>query len=138
MDLRRAVVRVPGEWTGLSAARNAEIFAVENMFAQRAPLLFQEPRRNSPSVSAVALSRIQVGSSLAQALQNGSVRLHAVDTWQSAPAGGAPASAARCDQILGSRAASSATIQPSTVRPRIESSLLGSASTRDPFSSSRP
>ena len=36
------------------------------------------------------------------------------------------------------RAASSAIIQPSTVNPRIESSLPGSASTRDPFASSSP
>ena len=42
MDLRGAVEEIPGERTCLSTTGNAEIFAIEIMLAQCAPLLFQE------------------------------------------------------------------------------------------------
>jgi len=79
------------------------------------------------------------GTSPAQASQNGSVRLQAVDSIANRVCG-RRARIGRSAAIRSSpsRAASSATIQPSTVRPRMESSLPGSAKTREPFLSSRP
>ena len=132
----RPLVELPGERTGMSARRNAEIFALEGMLAERPPLLLQEAAGNV-TVSAVAFSRSHDGSSSAHAVQNGSVRLQAVDSMANR-ASGRRARIGRSAAIRswGSRAASSATIQPSTVSPRIESSLPGSASTREPFSSS--
>src|SRR5262249_31812451 len=88
-------------------------------------------------VSAVAFSLIHDGSSLSQAIQNGSVRLQAVDS-MAKRASGRRARIGRKAAIrsLESLAASSATIQASTVSPRMESSLPGSAITREPFVSS--
>src|SRR6185436_11856532 len=92
---------------------------------------------NVSILSAVAFNRIHDCSSPAHAVQNGSVRLHAVDSMANRACGRrARIGRKAAIRSLGSRAASSATIQPSTVSPRIESSLLGSARTRDPFFSS--
>ena len=122
VDFGDPVVQSQENGLRLAAAGNAEIFAAEIIL----PSARRSPSKNSAgnnvgSVSAVALSRIQVGSSLAHADQNGSVRLHAVDNMANRACG-------RCARIgrsaairsSVSRAASSATIQPSTVRPRIE------------------
>ena len=95
--------------------------------------------RNSGSqlgfTSAVARSRIHVGSSLDHAVQNGSARLHAVES-MARRACGRRARIGRnaAMRSLERRAASSATIQASTVSSRTESSLPGSANTRAPLS----
>ena len=61
---------------------------------------------------------------ISQAVQNGSVRLHAVDNMANR-ASGRRARIGRKAAIIMDKAASSATIQPSTVRPRIESRCPG-------------
>ena len=138
VDLRRAFVQFPGERTYVPACGDAEVFALEShLHPARCRSCSRNSGENVSISSAVAFSRIHDCSSPAQAVQNGSVRLHAVDN-MAKRACGRRARIGRNAAIrsLGSRAASSATIQPSTVNPRIESSLLGSASTRDPLFSS--
>src|SRR5712691_13140882 len=51
MGLRRALIQVPSEGTGLSTQGDAEVFALETIFAERAPLTLQELQVevNSPS-----------------------------------------------------------------------------------------
>src|SRR5262245_55759774 len=44
MDLRRALIQFPCEGTRLCPQRDAEIFALESIFAERAPLLLQKFR----------------------------------------------------------------------------------------------
>ena len=138
--ISRLLIELPGEWAGLATAGNAEVFAVEGVFAERASLLFEEAGWKQRAVlSAVALSRMTLSSSLAHAVQNGSLRVHAVDSMANRACGfRARIGRNAAIKSSGSRAASSATIQPSTVSPRIKSSLPGSASTREPFSSSSP
>src|ERR1019366_8305898 len=89
--------------------------------------------------SAVARSRIHEGSSLDHAVQNGSARLHAVDSMARRVCGLRARIGRKAEmRSLDRRAASSATIQASTVSPRTESSLPGSASTRTPLAISNP
>ena len=42
MGVDGAVKQIPIEGAGLSAAGNAEVFAIENMFTERAPLLVKK------------------------------------------------------------------------------------------------
>ena len=137
VDSRGALIQLPAKRTGLGANGYPEIFAPEAVLAERTALLGQESSEKKPTVSAVAFSRSHDGSSSAHAVQNGSVRLHAVDSIAKRACGQrARIGRSALIRSLVRRAASSATIQPSTVNPRIESSVLGSASTRDPFLSS--
>ena len=139
--LRRALVQIPGERTALSAARNAEIFALENMFAQRAPLLLQEFRGKQraglyrPSLSAGSTSDRR-SPKPSRTDRCGSTPSTA---WQTAPAGGAPASAAarRSAHQAAGRLRRRRSRRPPSGRGS-NHRCSGSASTRDPLSSSSP
>ena len=69
----------PGERAYVSARGNAEVFALEPIITQRAPLLLEELRRKRLDLISGCFNRIHDCSSPAQAVQNGSVRLQAVD-----------------------------------------------------------
>ena len=51
VDLRRELIQTPSEGTCLSTQRDAEVFALQTIFTERAPLLFQKFRivLNAPS-----------------------------------------------------------------------------------------
>ena len=51
MRLGRALIQLPRKWTCLRTQRDAEVFALQTIFTERAPLLFQKFRivLNAPS-----------------------------------------------------------------------------------------
>ena len=135
----RPLVQFPAERTGLRAAGNAEIFPLEAASPKRAAPPPDILRRTARTSSRWLSAEARTGRRLSQAIQNGSVRLQAVDSIANRACGRrARIGRSARSGLRRSRAASSATIQPSTVRPRMESSLPGSAKTREPFLSSRP
>ena len=46
-------IELPGEWAGLATAGNAEVFAVEGVFAQRPPLLLEKAGCETTSLCAI-------------------------------------------------------------------------------------
>ena len=81
VDPGRALIHVPVEQACVGAHRNAEIFAIEIMFAERAALLLQKfGSRIALGSQRLLLAAAMTGHHLSQTVQNGSVRLHAVDS----------------------------------------------------------